>query len=181
MAFMYPSALFDVILGTRATFVRCPQLPKNLRISFGRSDLPDLHSMADVVVTSGGYNSLMEAVCGTAQIVVCPVNKGMKDEQRKHALRLQKHYPITIASTPSALPSLLRKAMENSLHSHQRKQTLMTDGARQAAELIYADLGLSFGMNPLKAHGYCGPVGSETAGFRSRHYAPGSVISPGLQ
>jgi predicted glycosyltransferase len=138
----HPSVFFDVVLGTRSTLRHTDPcaLPNNLRLSQLRTDLPDLHAAADIVITSGGYNSLLEAAAGGAEMIVCPVNRGMKDEQIRHARQLQTFYPLAIADDPVDIGPLLRKAIANALSHRTLRLALETEGIRNARNIIIGDL-----------------------------------------
>lgn len=138
----HPSVFFDIVLGTRSTltYADFDALPNNLRLSQLRKDLPALHATADIVITSGGYNSLLEAAAGGAEMIVCPVNRGMKDEQIRHARQLQNFYPLAIADDPINIGPLLQKAIANALSHRTLRLTLETEGVRNARDLIMRDL-----------------------------------------
>lgn len=138
----HPLATFEVVVGARSSFVAASsdELLKNIRLSTFRTDLPELHANADVVVTSGGYNSILEAMIGGAEIVVSPVNEGLKDEQLRHAQQLQRYYPIAIATSPSELPRLLSQAIHNASTGRVLQFPLAIDGIERAADIICGEL-----------------------------------------
>jgi len=143
-ALHYPEVLFDIVLGPRCTLSVQVQesVPANVRVSRVRPDLPDLHATADVVITSGGYNSLLEAAGGGAEIIVSPVNSGPKDEQVRHARAFQMFYPIMVADTPSDVRSLLGPAIAAARQGRRRRLTLAVDGVARIRHLILGDLGI---------------------------------------
>jgi predicted glycosyltransferase len=104
-----------------------------------RQDLPAMHQMADVVITSGGYNSLIEAISGGAEIIVSPVNSGLKDEQIRHATQLQKFYPLKIANNVTSIQTLLRDAINCPTGRRMAVTDLELDGVNRAGNLICRD------------------------------------------
>jgi predicted glycosyltransferase len=142
VASKHPTVFFDIVLGTRSRLTHADfgALPGNLRLSQLRTDLPALHAAADIVITSGGYNSLLEAATGGAELIVCPVNQGMKDEQIRHARQLQAFYPLTIADDPVDIGPLLQKAVANAQSHRTLELALETEGIRNARDIIMRDL-----------------------------------------
>lgn len=137
----FPMVRFDIVLGSRsaAPSLKEMSLTPNARVSTIRPDLPDLHAACDVVMCSGGYNSVVEAMAGSAQLVVSPVNTGHQDEQYIHAHRLRSHYPILIADTPSDLPELLAIALKRA-HNGPTVHDIDLNGASAIRKLLQLDL-----------------------------------------
>jgi predicted glycosyltransferase len=141
---LYPSVSFDVVLGPRCTLTApaIGSLPSNVQLSTMRVDLPDLHAMADIVITSGGYNSLLEAIGGGARVIVSPVNTGMRDEQLRHAKALQHYYPLKVADNLANLAPLLSEAIAAADAPSMPYVALDLDGLARARDLIFEDLGV---------------------------------------
>jgi len=76
-----PDVAFDVVFGPRSNenLARRTIAPANCRVTRRCLTLPEWHAAADVVVTSGGYNSMLEAAVGGARILVFPSHTGAED------------------------------------------------------------------------------------------------------
>jgi predicted glycosyltransferase len=139
-----PETQFDVVFGSRgrADLVRCDQPPPNCRVSYSRSDLPELHAAADVAVTSGGYNSLVEAAVGGARLLVRPVNNAEGDEQRIQTLRFRDHYPVHLLEHDEELEDALQAALIDARHSSRPTFPLDIRGVENIREIALKDLGV---------------------------------------
>jgi predicted glycosyltransferase len=102
--------------------------------------LGQLHGSADVVVCSGGTNSLIEAMEGGAWIVSCPVQSQPEDEQFIQAARLAPYYPVEVVAERPDLGRVLDKVL--AARSTGRRVPvredgrLMFDGVERAAEIV---------------------------------------------
>jgi predicted glycosyltransferase len=138
------NAEFDVIFGPRgnATLIGRVSSSQNCRISKERKDLAELHAAADVVVTSGGYNSLLEAATGGARIIVRPSRSGDDDEQYVNASRLAHYYPITVLDADGALRVALTAAISSALNAPRPSFSLYIDGIDRIRDTLLKDLSL---------------------------------------
>jgi len=141
LAAAVPGVTFDVVLGPRSLAVPSSMpAPANCRVHRERRDLASLHSAADVVVTSGGYNSVIEAASGGARLVVYPVNTGDDDEQRIHAERLGKIYPVRCISGTDELAPALQAAVCEVGDGERPSLAVRLDGGVAIREIVLADL-----------------------------------------
>lgn len=94
---------FDIVTGPRSG-VKFPLSgvnvaeDGNLRLWRVNDAVPLLHAAADVVICSGGYNSLVECLEGNARIVAVPVQQPPDDEQSLHCERLNYLYPVELVT-----------------------------------------------------------------------------------
>jgi predicted glycosyltransferase len=100
-------------------------------------ELPARLSAADVVICRGGYNSLMEACIGDAQLIVAPIPTD--SEQIDHARRLSAYRPLQIVEDIDGLDEALERALEEAPAPNLFRR-LQVDGAREIAQIILAEL-----------------------------------------
>lgn len=100
VASLMPEFEFDIVFGPLSKLKKnfSNGLPANCRVHYHHLDLASLHSSCDLAITSGGYNSIMEAMSGGASIIVFPTQSGTDDEQMNNANRLALYYPIKLLS-----------------------------------------------------------------------------------
>jgi predicted glycosyltransferase len=104
--------------------------------------MPDLHASADLVISSGGYNSLLETLQGSARILCFPSRKDRRDEQYRHAARLKEFVDIEVSTRLSELPALFQRAV-GSIGRHQRRDRraeLNFDGAPTIEQIVVEDV-----------------------------------------
>lgn len=107
--------------------------------------MPYLHASADLVITSGGYNSLLETLQGNAKILCFPKRQDQRDEQYRHTACLKKFVDIEVSTDFAGLPALFDRALA-SLHPGEpcdRRRELDFDGAASIERVVLDDLGLS--------------------------------------
>jgi len=108
-----------------------------------------LHGSADVVVTHGGYNSLVESMEGGARIVSCYTprdNSNNNDiEQRMHPERLSRFYPIRVITGVQDMPQAVAEAAEMSLAEDRPRvrEVLDFNGAENVQNVLIRDLEVS--------------------------------------
>lgn len=115
VAAMMPEVQFDIVFGPQAKqeeIVLPGCGPSNCRVWREAVDLADRHASADVVVTSGGYNSTLEAAQGGARVLVHPSHAGDDDEQVTQASRLAAFYPVQLLKRPHELHAALARALD---------------------------------------------------------------------
>jgi len=140
------SLAFDIVVGPRSRITVRSHLDGSRRVRLWQEcvELPLLHGAADVVVTRGGYNSLVEAMHGGAHVVTCPRQTGNNDEQRTNALRLAGHYPIAVVHDLDLLIGTVRQTVERIRAGCPRPELpLRCGGAEKIRETVWADLGLT--------------------------------------
>ncbi|MFG1610299.1 glycosyltransferase [Actinoplanes sp. NPDC049265] len=113
----------------------------NARLHRESQHMPWLHAAADVVVSSGGYNSLLESLQGTAKIVCIPNRKDRRDEQYRHAARLRQFVDIELSPHLAALPALMERAI-GARGTPDRRAELDLAGTAVIERIVRRDLGL---------------------------------------
>ena len=150
LAIAYPDIFFDVVIGERSNLSpermagRARAAP-NLRLHHHLADMATLHASADIVVSSGGYNSLLESLQGQASIVCIPSRKSERDEQFQHAARLRRFAAIDVDIDINRLPAMFADAagaQKSGARSDQRR-ALDFDGAANIRQIVLADMGMS--------------------------------------
>ena len=102
-----------------------------------------MHASSDVVVTKGGYNSIIEAAVGGARLIVFPSQVSGVDEQYVHTSRLAKYYPVCILKRADDLRSELESALAAATAGSTRPSfPLDVNGTSKIRELVLADLGI---------------------------------------
>jgi predicted glycosyltransferase len=141
LAQQFPECYFDLILGPRS---RLSALREGwfagTRIRIEECDmrsLPERLSGADVVICRGGYNSLMEASVGNAQLIVAPIPTD--SEQIEHARRLSAYRPLQVIEDIDTLDEALETALSTTPPANAFGR-LRINGARHIAQLILSDL-----------------------------------------
>jgi predicted glycosyltransferase len=138
---MFPDAYFDIIAGPRSRLRFSEQFNSGNRVMVRDADimsLPIIHAAADVVITRGGYNSLMEASIGSAKIIVVPISWDY--EQRDHARRLSTYRDLRILHDLHDLDIELEKVMGLGRPLPLDRRAIRLDGAQTTAALILDDL-----------------------------------------
>jgi predicted glycosyltransferase len=149
LAARFPQVAFDVVIGPRSRLQ--PENARsnmysspNLRLHRELPDLAHLHAAADIVISSGGYNSLLEALQGKARIICVPSRKDERDEQYVHAKKLCEYAPIEVSLDVRKLPSMFEnfiKSMKSSDNSTERN-FLKIDGAIEIKKIIEYDISI---------------------------------------
>jgi predicted glycosyltransferase len=111
---------------------------RNVRIHRECRALPLLHAAADVVVCSGGYNSLVEVMEGGAPVITISVQPDLDGEQHLLAKGLARHYPITVMTEYAQLGGAVRDAlaMQEVKASIRETKRLNFDGLENARAII---------------------------------------------
>jgi len=137
--------LFDIVVGPRSSLpdgIDSGRPPKNLRVYSESRHMPMLNASADIVICSGGYNTLLEALQGNARILCVPSWKDPRDEQTYHSKCLQKYADIEIVPEieflGSAFAATLARALSDNVND--RRRTLNLSGAKAVEKLIVEDL-----------------------------------------
>lgn len=142
-----PEVVVDIVQGPRSSlkwssFYDATSGAGEIRLHRYCPSLPLLHAAADLVVSTGSYNSLAEAMEGGAEILCAPVQPKPDDEQFLHASRLARHYPITIINQLDNLGGLIKEHARRKPHKLpiRRSLALEFDGLRNARDLIMSCL-----------------------------------------
>ena len=109
-----PQLIFDFILGPR-NLNKLSNRPVSEQLRIHQKDwyLYQKHISADIVITGGGYNSLVECLCGHAQIIVSPIQIKKGDEQFVHAQALSKKIHLYLLSNLNELELVFQKCIQN--------------------------------------------------------------------
>jgi predicted glycosyltransferase len=148
LARKHTDIVFDIVSGPRSSLPwahsdRSVIAESNFQLHKETCQMPYLHASADLVVSSGGYNSMLEALQGNARILCFPSRKDKRDEQYQHAARLRKFVDLDLSNDLAELPALFERAVEAS-RSHSRpdrRSELNFDGAANIAKLVRAEFG----------------------------------------
>lgn len=145
----YPDVFFDIVAGPRSSLTSSIDSglhgQANLRLHRESRDMPILNASADIVICSGGYNTLLEALQGNANILCVPSWKDPRDEQTRHSKCLQQFANIEIvpdiASLGDAFAATLALTLKNK--PADRRRMLNLSGAKAIEKLVVADLCMS--------------------------------------
>jgi predicted glycosyltransferase len=112
----HPGIAFDVVIGPRSRLslerlAEASAATGNLRLHEEMADMPRLHAAADIVITSGGYNSLLESLQGHARLICVPNRKSERDEQYAHAACLRRFAMIDLDLDVARLPTMFERAV----------------------------------------------------------------------
>ena len=139
LALQYPECYFDIIVGPRSRLAVRSEARRSDRIRIYQDDfshMPEKLAVADVVVIRGGYNSLVEASVGTANIIVWPYNA----EQTIHAQKLSAFRRMDVVRSVEELATAFSAVLSRNRNA-EPVQELNMDGAATTARLILDDLG----------------------------------------
>jgi predicted glycosyltransferase len=140
---------FDVVLGPRSNLpwaqYRSVVREGNLRLHREAREMPYLHASADLVISSGGYNSLLETLQGNAKILCFPKRPDHRDEPYRHSTSLKQFVDIDISTDYADLPALFDRALASLKPGEppDRRRELDFDGAASIEQMVLDDLGLS--------------------------------------
>jgi predicted glycosyltransferase len=147
MAQYYPEVYFDVVMGPRsrlATSIGNQQIQADGRVRIWgvNPELAAMHASADVVVTTGGYNSLLEALQGCARIICVPYRTDPSDEPFQHATFLSRYVDLVVTTEIGNVQGLLSAAIDACRQGavNDRRGQLQMDGASAIAQLALNDL-----------------------------------------
>ncbi|PNS07331.1 hypothetical protein [Solilutibacter silvestris] len=139
----HPDVHFDIVIGPRSRLAR-PEAHAagRIRLHANCADLADLHAASDVVITAGGYNTLLEAIQGQARILCIPYRKDRRDEPFHHATLLQPYIDLRMATEIGELGMLLQAAINDCREGSVKdgRTELRTDGAVRIARMVQDDL-----------------------------------------
>ena len=137
----FPEVIFDVVLGPFGdTSLFTGPRSANCRFHVQLRDLPDLHAAADVVISAGGYNTLVEAASGGARLLVSPSRTGQDDEQQRQATLMASYYPVELIASLHDLEPMLRLALGKAFVGPRPRFVLEASGLQRIRELLLEDL-----------------------------------------
>ena len=147
---VFENLFFDIILGPRSNlpwkYTTKDYIDKgNLRLYKESHYLHHLHASADIVISTGGYNSLVEAMQGNALIICFPFRLDHKDEPYLHASYLSDFVKIALSTDMSKLQSLLEAAILtiNKGAIRDRRREVNFIGAKNIEKIVCEDLCVS--------------------------------------
>jgi predicted glycosyltransferase len=130
-----------IVLGPKSRLsASLMSVPRNCEVYAMREDLPKMHQTAAIVISSGGYNSVLEAASGGARLIIYPNQTGDDDEQRRFADRLLKYHPVYRLNHLDSLEELLRSNWSESIGQTTLGLCLDMRGAEHIRALLEADL-----------------------------------------
>lgn len=137
-----PDASFCIVFGPRSRLSseRMKDVPVNAKLVDWTDRMPELLASASVVVSTGGYNSVLEAVSGGARIMVYPSQRGSDDEQQTFATRLADFYPIRLVRDLDTMPELIREELAAFRRSGKAPFPLSASGIDRLVSIVAADL-----------------------------------------
>jgi len=142
----HPDVHFDIVMGPRSR-MRHPgsqalRGSARARLHSTCSNLQAMHASADVVITCGGYNSLLEALQGDARILCIPYRTDARDEPMHHAKILRRFADLQVAADVNSLPGLFEASISACKKgpARDRRGELDMGGAQRIARMIHSDL-----------------------------------------
>jgi predicted glycosyltransferase len=135
---------FEVVLGPHGSLQpgSNSSVTRNCRLTRVHHNLTAMHQAATVVITHGGYNSVLEAVSGGARILVFHLQEGPRDERVCFERRLGPHYPIRPVVTLEHLVDDIKAEVERALAGGKVAFDLNFDGLASVVNIIREDLGM---------------------------------------
>jgi predicted glycosyltransferase len=147
LASAFGDVAFDVVIGPRSqlspeSLAERAELAGNLHLHRQVSDMAEMHAAADIVISSGGYNSLLETLQGHARIVCVPSRKSERDEQYVHAASLRSFAAIDVDIDVTQLPAMFARAVASLRTGARcdRRSELDFDGAAHIRRIVLADM-----------------------------------------
>lgn len=140
-----PDVIFDIVLGPRTKHLSsAPSHNENISIVKQNKDLSTLTASSDIAIINGGYNSLMEAISGGANIIVYSNQINGDDEQAVNTKMLSKHYPIRYLSDSNDLKKVLQTLLTKN-NKNGNEFSLNSEGISNICNIIFDDLNINIG------------------------------------
>jgi predicted glycosyltransferase len=148
LAAVFPQVRFDIVFGPMSRRRVCTHVGNtgNLRLWDQHADLPNMHAACDVVVCSGGYNTLVEAISGGAHVIVDPKQINGNDEQRNNAMRWAPFYPIVLSRSQEDLHEEIATALASAALGRGVPLGIDLNGVDNVRCIVMADLALDDDM-----------------------------------
>jgi (S)-2-hydroxy-acid oxidase/4-hydroxymandelate oxidase len=141
----HPSIPFRIVLGPRSRLkVADIDAPANCEVWQHRDDLPDLHRDAAILVSAGGYNSVLEAAFGGAMVIVHPNWTGDDDEQGRFADLLSVHHRVRRLADLDALEAVLLPWWEEAAARPRTPLALDRGGDEAIRAIVAQDLAAEY-------------------------------------
>jgi len=125
-----PPAIYQHLQGLTHT-------TRNVTLNRFIPDLADKLRLADLSISLGGYNTIMDILCTGVRALILPVRSNGDTEQTVRAAKLKKLGVLQEVLCPEALaPEPLASAIFGALSTKPGKVTLNLDGAENSASLL---------------------------------------------
>jgi predicted glycosyltransferase len=154
LAGVHQDIAFDIVRGPRSGLAwdagdSVRVVGNDVRFHKESDQMPYLHAAADLVISTGGYNSLLEALQGNARILCFPYRLDPRDEQYQHASSLRKFVDLEVSADLWRLRELFEAALARirSGRSCDRRGELDFDGAAFIRRIVLEDLGIGSGSS----------------------------------
>jgi predicted glycosyltransferase len=146
LSLQHQEAQFDIVMGPRSRLSRTEEHAQGrIRLHASCANLADFHAACDIVITAGGYNTIVEAIQGKARIICIPYRKSAQDEPFRHAMLLKPYVNVQAAEELGELGELLKTTIDDVKKGHvnDRRTELLMDGASRIALAVKDDLMVS--------------------------------------
>jgi len=149
---------FEVVLGPHGSLQpgTHSSVSRNCRLTRVHHNLAALHQAAAVVITHGGYNSVLEAVSGGARILVFHLREGPYNERIYFEQRLRSHYPIRPVVSLDHLVDDIKVEVERALAAGRAAFKLNFAGLASIVNIIREDLGMTDTGSVIRHGSSCG-------------------------
>jgi (S)-2-hydroxy-acid oxidase/4-hydroxymandelate oxidase len=172
----HPAIPFRIVLGPRSRLqVAGIVAAANCDVRQYRDDLSDLHRDAAVVISAGGYNSVLEAAFGGATLIVRPNWTGDDDEQVRFADLLSRYHPVHRIESLDLLEPALLAGWDAAAGTRTPPLALKRDGGQTIRTILSQDLATGFRSAIVMARPH--RPGINLDGFRD---AARGIIAPDL-
>ena len=142
----YSSCYFDIVNGYYGNFAWLSDLydvvsiAPNVMLSRKTKYLAHMHAAADIVICSGGYNSLIEAIQGRSKHILAFPVQVKSTEQMQNIHDLQGYYPIQEIKDLEDLGSMLDDCLQKKSSTPIRTdRQLNMEGANTILQIIKTD------------------------------------------
>lgn len=118
----FPEYRFDIVCGPLSNFdlQNLVSIGENCHVHSFLQQLPAYHASCDLLVSTGGYNSILEAGFGGASIIVFPNQTGLDDEQRNNSIRFSPYFNIMLLDKIEMLHIAIRSNFQRNRVSLNR-------------------------------------------------------------
>lgn len=147
LASQHEEIVFDIVMGPRSA-LPWHRTTENLvdegavRLHRETGSMPLFNASADIVISSGGYNTTLEALQGNARILCFPYRTDERDEQVQHAQYLKPFVDLEVSTDLGELPALFSHVLARVRTSVPADDRRLLDlrGAPRIAEIVLEDL-----------------------------------------
>lgn len=148
LASTMPELHFDIVHGPRSAveWTGCATdvlAYGRVRVFRESRYLAELHGAADLVIGSGGYNTLVEVMEGGAPLVCIPMRLDTNQEQAIQAQRLSAFYPLEIVHDVGDIGATVERMLRAPRSTHHIRTLLDFGGRERFRAVLLEDLGIS--------------------------------------